>query len=152
MSATDPSAVRPDDGRPVGADPAGGPTQELVVDVFARGCTSRAAFEVVTSKWASLALIALGEGRYRFNALRRRVEGVSEKMLSQTLQALERDGMVTREVVTTIPPRVEYGLTPLGEQVAQRLRALADLLEATAAEAAAAAGSSPGRPADDSGR
>ncbi|MFD7023817.1 winged helix-turn-helix transcriptional regulator [Promicromonospora sukumoe] len=110
-----------------------GPPQELVTDVFARGCTSRAAFEVVTSKWASLALLALGEGSYRFNALRRRVEGVSEKMLSQTLQALERDGMVTRDVVTTIPPRVEYGLTPLGEQVAQRLRALADLLEATAA-------------------
>lgn len=110
------------------------PTQELVVDVFARGCTSRAAFEVVTSKWASLALLALGEGPYRFNALRRRVEGVSEKMLSQTLQALERDGMLTREVVTTIPPRVEYALTPLGERVAEKLRALADLLEATAAE------------------
>ncbi|MFD6448799.1 winged helix-turn-helix transcriptional regulator [Promicromonospora sp. NPDC060204] len=119
-----------------------GPPQELVTDVFARGCTSRAAFEVVTSKWASLALLALGEGSYRFNALRRRVEGVSEKMLSQTLQALERDGMVTRDVVTTIPPRVEYGLTPLGEQVAQRLRALADLLEATAAGRDAA-------PADD---
>lgn len=120
-------------------DRANGPPQELVTDVFARGCTSRASFEVVTSKWASLALLALGEGSYRFNALRRRVEGVSEKMLSQTLQALERDGMVTRDVVTTIPPRVEYGLTPLGEQVAARLRALADLLEATAAEAAGAA-------------
>jgi DNA-binding HxlR family transcriptional regulator len=120
----------PDDGRAVG------PPQELVTDVFARGCTSRAAFEVVTSKWASLALLALGEGGYRFNALRRRVEGVSEKMLSQTLQALERDGMVTREVVTTIPPRVEYSLTPIGEQVAQKLRALADLLEATAADGA----------------
>jgi DNA-binding HxlR family transcriptional regulator len=119
-----------------GDGPADGPAQELVTDVFARGCTSRAAFEVVTSKWASLALLALGEGSYRFNALRRRVEGVSEKMLSQTLQALERDGMVTREVVTTIPPRVEYGLTPLGERVAERLRALADLLEEEAAEGA----------------
>ena len=88
-------------------DAPSGPAQELVTDVFARGCTSRAAFEVVTSKWASLALLALGEGSYRFNALRRRVEGVSEKMLSQTLQALERDGMVTRDVVTTIPPRVQ---------------------------------------------
>lgn len=107
--------------------------QELVADVFARDCGSRAAFEVVTSKWASLALLALGEGSYRFNALRRRVEGVSEKMLSQTLQALERDGMVTRDVVTTIPPRVEYALTPLGEQVAQNLRSLADLLETAAA-------------------
>ncbi|MFI2364487.1 winged helix-turn-helix transcriptional regulator [Promicromonospora sp. NPDC019610] len=124
-------------------DAPSGPPQELVTDVFARGCTSRAAFEVVTSKWASLALLALGEGSYRFNALRRRVEGVSEKMLSQTLQALERDGMVTRDVVTTIPPRVEYGLTPLGEQVAQRLRALADLLEATAAASAREAAGAP---------
>ena len=110
------------------------PPQQLVVDVFARGCTSRAAFEDVTGRWASLVLLALGEGRYRFNALRRRVEGVSEKMLSQTLQALERDGMLTREVVTAIPPRVEYELSPLGADVAQRLRALADLLEARAGE------------------
>ncbi|GHH77117.1 winged helix-turn-helix transcriptional regulator [Promicromonospora soli] len=116
-----------------GDGPTDGPSQELVADVFARGCTSRAAFDVVTSKWASLALLALGEGSYRFNALRRRVEGVSEKMLSQTLHALERDGMVTREVVTNIPPRVEYGLTPLGERVAEKLRALADLLETAAA-------------------
>lgn len=110
----------------------GAPEQALVRDVFARACTSRALFEDVTAKWASFTLLALGEGGYRFNALRRRVEGVSEKMLSQTLQALERDGMLTRDVVTTIPPRVEYALTPLGAQVAERLRGLADLLEASA--------------------
>ena len=109
-----------------------GPTQEFVVDVFARGCTSRAAFEDVTGRWSSLVLIALGEGSFRFNALRRKVDGVSEKMLAQTLQTLERDGMVTREVVTAIPPRVEYELTPMGAQVAEKLRALADLLEASA--------------------
>ncbi|HEY0697300.1 MAG TPA: helix-turn-helix domain-containing protein [Micromonospora sp.] len=114
------------------------PSPQLVSDVFARGCTSRAAFEDVTAKWASLALLALGEGSYRFNALRRRVTGVSEKMLSQTLQALERDGMVVREVVTAIPPRVEYSLTPLGGRVAERLRGLADLLEAAVPEVAAA--------------
>ncbi|SIM62065.1 winged helix-turn-helix transcriptional regulator [Micromonospora cremea] len=114
-------------------DPAG-PTQELVSDVFARGCTSRAAFEDVTSKWASLALLALGEGRYRFNALRRRIDGVSERMLSQTLQTLERDGMLTREVLTAIPPRVEYSLTPIGARVAEQLRGLADLLEASVPE------------------
>ncbi|WP_328417525.1 helix-turn-helix transcriptional regulator [Micromonospora sp. NBC_00389] len=114
-------------------DPAG-PTQELVSDVFARGCTSRATFEDVTSKWASLALLALGEGRYRFNALRRRIDGVSERMLSQTLQTLERDGMLTREVLTAIPPRVEYSLTPLGARVAEQLRGLADLLEGSVPE------------------
>jgi DNA-binding HxlR family transcriptional regulator len=66
------------------------------------------------------------------------VEGVSEKMLSQTLQQLERDGMVRRDVVTAIPPRVEYSLTPLGAGVATHLRALADLLEASADEVASA--------------
>lgn len=105
------------------------PTANFVSDVFARDCTSRAAFEDVTTKWASLALIALGEGGYRFNALRRKVDGVSEKMLSQTLQILERDGLLTREVVTAIPPRVEYSLTPLGSRVAEQLRALADVLQ-----------------------
>lgn len=107
------------------------PSEELVSDVFARDCTSRAAFEDVTGKWASLALLALAEGDYRFNALRRRVEGVSEKMLSQTLQSLERDGMVTREVLSAIPPGVRYSLTPLGGAVATHLRGLASLLEAS---------------------
>ncbi|PRY11148.1 HxlR family transcriptional regulator [Kineococcus rhizosphaerae] len=107
------------------------PPQDLVADVFARDCTSRAAFEDVTSKWASLVLLALGEGAIRFNALRRRVEGVSEKMLAQTLQTLERDGMVLREVVTAIPPRVEYELTPLGVRVSGQLQGLAELLEAS---------------------
>ncbi|MFI6511042.1 winged helix-turn-helix transcriptional regulator [Streptosporangium sp. NPDC050855] len=119
-------------------EPSAEPSQQLVTDVFASACTSRAAFEDVTAKWASLALLALGEGGYRFNALRRRVQGVSEKMLSQTLQALERDGLLTREVLSAIPPRVEYSLTPLGARVAGHLRALADLLEETAPEVEAA--------------
>ena len=122
-----------------------GPAQELVSDVFARACTSRAAFEDVTAKWASLVLLALGEGGYRFNALRRRVEGVSEKMLAQTLHALTRDGMVLREVVTAIPPRVEYSLSPLGRDVAARLRELADLLETAAPDVAAARAAYDGR-------
>ena len=106
-----------------------GPSDDLVVDVFARDCTSRATLEDVAGKWGILALLALGESDFRFSALRRKVEGVSEKMLSQTLQTLERDGMVDRDVVTSIPPRVEYSLTPLGRQVAAKLRELADLLE-----------------------
>ncbi|ASO20455.1 DNA-binding HxlR family transcriptional regulator [Actinoalloteichus hoggarensis] len=105
------------------------PSDALVADVFARGCASRGALETVGGKWAILALLALIEGDYRFNALRRRVEGVSEKMLAQTLHALERDGFVRREVVTVIPARVEYSLTPLGTEVAERLRALAEVVE-----------------------
>ncbi|MET8053554.1 MULTISPECIES: winged helix-turn-helix transcriptional regulator [unclassified Streptosporangium] len=116
----------------------GEPTDELVSDVFARDCTSRAALEDVAGKWGILALLALGESGYRFNALRRRVAGVSEKMLAQTLQTLERDGMVTREVLTVIPARVEYSLTPLGARVAERLRGLADLLEGSVDEIGAA--------------
>lgn len=105
------------------------PSDELVADVFARDCDSRSTLEHVAGKWGVLALVALGEGAYRFNALRRKVDGVSEKMLSQTLQTLERDGMVRREVQATIPPRVEYSLTPLGAEVAGRLRGLIDLIE-----------------------
>ncbi|GAB7192597.1 helix-turn-helix domain-containing protein [Kineococcus sp. NUM-3379] len=115
-----------------------GPSAAFVADVFARACTSRSAFEDVTSKWAGLVLLALGEGDHRFNALRRRVDGVSEKMLSQALHTLERDGLVVRTVVSAIPPRVEYSLTPLGSQVASRLRDLADLLERSAPAVAAA--------------
>src|ERR1043165_2031738 len=105
------------------------PSQELVVDVFDRNCPSRRTMETVAGKWGTLALVALREGTFRFNALRRRVDGVSEKMLSQTLHALERDGMVLREAQSTIPPHVEYSLTSLGARVADRLFALIELLE-----------------------
>jgi DNA-binding HxlR family transcriptional regulator len=110
----------------------------LIADVFARGCHSRDLLADVAGKWAVLALLALDEGGYRFNALRRRVEGVSEKMLAQTLQTLERDGLVTREVVTAIPPRVEYALTSLGTRVAQQVRGLVELLEEAVPEVVAA--------------
>ncbi|NYI04355.1 winged helix-turn-helix transcriptional regulator [Allostreptomyces psammosilenae] len=102
---------------------------DLEFDVFARACPSRPAMEHVTSRWGLLALGALHEGALRFNALRRRVDGVSEKMLSQTLHALERDGFVHREVQATIPPRVEYSLTPLGRETAAKLIELIELLE-----------------------
>lgn len=112
----------------------GGPTDAFVVSVFARNCASRATLEDIAGKWGILALLALRESDYRFNMLRRRVDGVSEKMLSQTLQTLERDGMVTRDVRTTIPPRVEYSLTPLGTTVADQLQGLAQLMEDSVAE------------------
>ena len=105
------------------------PGARLVADVFASDCTSRATFEDVTGRWASLVLLALGESSHRFGELRRRVEGVSEKMLAQTLRALERDGLLTRTPHPTEALRVDYALTALGTQVATRLRALADVLE-----------------------
>lgn len=107
------------------------PSQELLASVFSRACDSRAMFETVTGKWPSLVLLALSEGPKRFGELRRRVDGVSEKMLSQALDQLEGTGMISRTDHHTQPPRVDYQLTQSGTEVAQRIRALADLLEAT---------------------
>ncbi|MFI9614198.1 winged helix-turn-helix transcriptional regulator [Streptomyces sp. NPDC052023] len=105
------------------------PERDLPYDVFSRACPSRGTLEHVTGRWGALTLGALYEGSLRFNALRRRVDGVSEKMLSQTLHALERDGLVHREAQPTNPPRVDYELTPLGREVAERLLALIRHLE-----------------------
>jgi DNA-binding HxlR family transcriptional regulator len=109
-----------------------GITQEqgdLAYDVFAKVCPSRATLEHVTGRWGGLTLGALYEGSLRFNQLRRRVDGVSEKMLSQTLHALERDGLVHREAQPTNPPRVDYELTPLGREIAERLLTLIHCVE-----------------------
>ncbi|ANS68242.1 winged helix-turn-helix transcriptional regulator [Streptomyces lincolnensis] len=103
--------------------------QNLAYNVFARACVSRGTLEHVTGRWGGLTLGALHEGSMRFNELRRRVDGVSEKMLSQTLHALERDGLVHREAQPTNPPRVDYELTPLGREVAERLMTLIQFVE-----------------------
>ncbi len=98
-------------------------------NVFAKACPSRPTLEHVTGRWGSLTLSALLDGPLRFNELRRRVDGISEKMLSQTLHALERDGLVHRDAQPTNPPRVDYTLTPLGRETAERLLSLIQLLE-----------------------
>ena len=103
--------------------------QPLPYDVFAKACPSRGTLEHVTGRWGALTLGALQEGSLRFNELRRRVDGVSEKMLSPTLQGLERDGLVHREAQPTNPPRVDYELTPLGHEVAERLLELIHFVE-----------------------
>lgn len=103
--------------------------QDLPYNVFAKACPSRGTLEHVTGRWGGLTLGALYEGSLRFNELRRRVDGVSEKMLSQTLHALERDGLVHRDAQPTNPPRVDYELTPLGRGVAERLLTLIHFVE-----------------------
>jgi DNA-binding HxlR family transcriptional regulator len=90
-------------------------------DVFASTCPSRPVLEHVTGRWGSLTLAALADGPRRFNDLRRRVDGVSQKVLAQTLQTLERDGFVERTVHSTFPLHVEYSLTPMGQSLADRL-------------------------------
>lgn len=103
------------------------PTRGLL---FAARCPSRQLFQHVTSLWAVLILITLREqGRLRFSELRRRAEGVSEKMLSQTLQTLAQDGLLERHARPVVPPHVEYTLTPLGEEIAAHVHALADCVE-----------------------
>ncbi|NKI42600.1 winged helix-turn-helix transcriptional regulator [Streptomyces physcomitrii] len=94
-------------------------------DVMAADCPSRGVLEHVTSRWGVLILVALRERSYRFSELRRAVEGVSEKMLAQTLQALERDGFVHRDAKPVVPPRVDYTLTPLGHTAAEHVWTLA---------------------------
>ncbi|MFF3513381.1 winged helix-turn-helix transcriptional regulator [Streptomyces sp. NPDC002573] len=103
--------------------------EDLPYDVFSKACPSRSTLEHATGRWGALTLGALHEGSFRFNELRRRVDGVSEKMLSQTLHALERDGLVHRDAQPTNPPRVDYELTPLGHEVAERLLGLIHFVE-----------------------
>lgn len=88
-------------------------------------CPYRLVMEHVTSRWGVLVLMELLERSYRFSELRRAISGVSEKMLTQTLQTLERDGMVHRDAKPVIPPRVDYSLTDLGREAAAQVSALA---------------------------
>ncbi|WP_263769274.1 winged helix-turn-helix transcriptional regulator [Propionivibrio soli] len=83
----------------------------------------------VTSRWGVLLLVALLEGTHRFSELRRKIGGISEKMLAQTLQRLEYDGFVQRTSYPVVPPYVEYRLTPLGRQIGKKVRALGDWIE-----------------------
>jgi DNA-binding HxlR family transcriptional regulator len=100
-------------------------------DVFSRTCPSRPVLEHVTGRWGSLVLTALEDGPVRFNDLRRRVDGVSQKVLAQTLQALERDGFVCRNQRTVFPLWVEYTLTPQGKDVSAKLLELIAQVEAS---------------------
>ena len=98
-------------------------------NVFAEQCPSREVLKHVTSRWGVLLLVALLAGTQRFSDLRRKVGGISEKMLAQTLQWLEADGFVERIAHPVVPPHVEYSLTPLGIEVAGKVEVLADWIE-----------------------
>ncbi len=102
------------------------------------GCPQRAVLEHLTSTWGVLVLIDLLDGSRRYGELRRRIDGVSEKMLTQTLRTLERDGFVRRRARPVIPPHVDYDLTPLGTEAAAHVRALADWTDRRTADVAAA--------------
>ncbi|MDD2686705.1 MAG: helix-turn-helix domain-containing protein [Gallionella sp.] len=98
-------------------------------DLFSTQCPSREVLKHVTSRWGVLVLVALSEGTHRFSDLRRKVGGVSEKMLAQTLQQLEQDGFIDRVSHPVVPPHVEYSLTSLGVEVSVQVQSLADWIE-----------------------
>jgi len=98
-------------------------------ELLSSDCPSREVLKHVTSRWGVLVLMVLLEQTCRFSDLRRRVDGVSEKMLAQTLQWLASDGFVIRTAYDEVPPHVDYRLTPLGEEVARQVTSLADWIE-----------------------
>ena len=103
-------------------------------NLFAADCPTRNILDDVTSRWGSLVLVLLlRESSYRFSELAYLIGGVSEKMLAQTLRALENDGFVLRTVYATKPPKVEYSLTVLGKEIAERTQALTSYIEANIA-------------------
>ncbi|PRX99033.1 winged helix-turn-helix transcriptional regulator [Allonocardiopsis opalescens] len=95
-------------------------------NTFDRDCPSRTVLNHVSSRWGILVLSLLRERPHRFFLLRDRIDGISEKMLSQTLRQLASDGLVERRVRATSPPQVSYALTPLGQELAEHVQALLD--------------------------
>lgn len=93
-------------------------------DVLAAACPTRQVVFRLGEKWTLLVLYALETGPLRFRELQRRVDGISQRMLTQTVRNLERDGLVHREVVPTVPPQVSYSLTPLGESLSEPIRTI----------------------------
>lgn len=95
--------------------------QEKTPNVFEEGCGTRVILDHIMSKWGVLVLACLSDGTLRWGELRRTVDGISEKMLASTLRTLAEDGLVHRESFPTVPPHVEYSLTPLGEDLMTRM-------------------------------
>lgn len=99
-------------------------TPEMVPNVLDQSCESRQALDRIADKWTCLIVYALLDGPLRHGELRRTIEGISQKMLTQTLRSMEADGLVKRTVVDVIPPHVEYSLTELGQTVSEPLVAI----------------------------
>ncbi|MEV0232542.1 helix-turn-helix domain-containing protein [Nonomuraea sp. NPDC050786] len=98
-------------------------------DVFDPNCPTRVVLDRIGDKWSVLVLLSLADGPERFTRLRTRIGGVTPKVLTQTLRAMEQDGLVTREVFAEVPPRVEYTLTPLGHSLRDAVSVVATWAE-----------------------
>ena len=101
----------------------------LKPNAYAANCPTRQILDRVGDKWAVLILLLVRDEPMRFNALRRAIEGISQKMLSQVLKSLERDGLIKRRVIATVPVTVEYSITPLGATLSIAVDALRDWAE-----------------------
>jgi DNA-binding HxlR family transcriptional regulator len=102
---------------------------DRIYNVYEDRCPTRLVLDRLADKWALLILDRLREGPVRFNHLRREIKGISQKVLSQTLKKLERDGLISRSVFPTVPVTVEYRLTPLGQTLTETVSALAHWAE-----------------------
>lgn len=122
-----------------GARLNGGPGGEVPADHRPADCARVApVLSRIGDKWTVLVVIILGRGPMRFNALRREIGGISQRMLTLTLRSLERDGLLTRTVHPTVPPQVEYALTGLGRSLLVPVQAIRDWARAHALEIEAA--------------
>jgi DNA-binding HxlR family transcriptional regulator len=99
-------------------------TPQTSPDIFRADCLSRQVLELVADHWTPLVIYALEEGTMRFRQLLKRIDGISQKMLTQTLRAMERNGLVERVVHPVVPPVVEYSLTPLGQTLREPMEAI----------------------------
>ncbi len=120
-------------------------------NVFNARCGSQRVLDLIANRWTALVIYSLAGGTRRYSELHRKIGGVSQKMLTQTLRKLERDGLVERRVFPVVPPRVEYSLTPLGRTLTGPLRAICQwaeehLPELERARGRAAAAATPSRP------
>jgi DNA-binding HxlR family transcriptional regulator len=99
--------------------------ETFIPNVYDANCPTRLVLDLIADKWATLIIgLLIVEQPRRFAALQRQIGGISQKMLTQTLRSLERDGLVKRTVYPQVPPRVEYALTPLGETLCEPIAAL----------------------------
>lgn len=104
-------------------------TKKPAYDVYEARCPTRMVLDRIADKWALLILDRIENEPVRFNHLRREIKGISQKVLSQTLKKLERDGLISRTVYPTVPVTVEYALTPLGRTLTKTVSALAHWAE-----------------------
>lgn len=100
------------------------PMKECSIQEFRAECPCRGLFDQVADKWSMMILAVLADGPLRFNAIKRGLEGITQKALTQTLRKLERNGIIARHVIATSPVAVEYEITPLGRTLIEPLKAL----------------------------